>query len=116
MMNVHDLAAACGFTYFNGESLQGDAVGGAYCCDLLSWVIGRAGDGDALVTVMSNPNVIAVAVMADLPCVILSEGVKPDDKALEKAKENDVIVLSSSRSTYETAVMIHAVLKKSGDQ
>ncbi len=115
MMNVHDLAAACRFTYLNGESLQGNAVGGAYCCDLLSWVIGRAGDGDALVTVMSNPNVIAVAVMADLPCVILSEGVRLDDKALEKAKENDVIVLSSLKTTYETAIMIHAVLAESED-
>ncbi len=116
MMNVHNLAAACGFTYFNGDSLEGNTVGGAYCCDLLSWVIGRACDGDALVTVMSNPNVIAVAVMADLPCVILSEGVKPDDKALEKAKENEVIVLSSPWTTYETAVKINAVLKAAGDR
>ena len=115
MMNVHDLAKACGFTYFNGESLEGNSVAGAYCCDLLSWVIGRACDGDALVTVMSNPNVIAVAVMADLPCVILSEGVTPDDKALEKAKDNGVIVLSSPWTTYETAIKVNAVLKEAED-
>ncbi len=111
-MNVHELAAACGFKYYCGQDAEARTVGGAYCCDLLSWVIGRAEDDDALLTVMSNPNVIAVAVMADLPCVILTEGVKPDEKALEKAIDNDVIVLSSELTTYETAVMIHKVLEE----
>ena len=112
MMNVHELATACGFTYFNGESLEASSVEGAYCCDLLSWVIGRAVDTDALVTVMSNPNVIAVAVMAELPCVIFSEDVRPDEKALLKAQENDVILLSSKKTSYETAVAIYNALKQ----
>ena len=111
-MNVHELAAACGFTYYSGRELEARPVSGAYCCDLLSWVIGRAGSEDALVTVMSNPNVIAVAVMADLPCVILTEGVRPDEKALEKAEENDIIVLSSQNTTYATALMIGEALNK----
>lgn len=111
-MNVHELAAACGFTYYTGENLEARTVGGAYCCDLLSWVIGRAGEEDALVTVMSNANVMAVAVMADLPCVILSEGVRPDDNALAKAKQNDIIVLSSQDTTYHTALNISKALSK----
>lgn len=111
-MNVHELAAACGFTYFNGENLAASSVEGAYCCDLLSWVIGRAEETDALVTVMSNPNVIAVAVMAELPCVIFSEDVRPDGKALLKAQENDVILLSSKKTSYETAVAIYNTLKQ----
>ena len=111
-MNVHELAKRCGFSYFSGKELEGREVGGAYCCDLLSWVIGRAEGDDALVTVMSNPNVMAVAVMADLPCVILAEGVRPDAIALEKAIDNDIIVLSSAEPTYKTAVKIHEVLSK----
>lgn len=109
-MNVHELAKSCGFTYLCGENAEARTVEGAYCCDLLSWVIGRAAEKDALVTVMSNPNVIAVAVMADLPCVILSEGVRLDENALSKARDNDVIVLSSSETTYKTALIIHQVL------
>lgn len=109
-MTVHDLAKACGFTYFNGEDLPARQVAGAYCCDLLSWVIGRAEETDALVTVMSNPNVMAVAVMGDLPCVVLTEGVRPDPLALEKAKQNDIIVLSSEQPTYQTAIKIHNAL------
>ena len=110
MMNVHELAAACGFTYFTGRDIEAGKVGGAYCCDLLSWVIGRAQGEDALVTVMSNPNVVAVAVMADLPCVVLAEGVRPDEIALNKAKENGVIILSSPHTAYKTAVEIYRAL------
>lgn len=109
-MNVHELAKKCGFTYFSGENLEAGTVSGAYCCDLLSWVIGRASEGEALVTVMSNANVMAVAVMADLPCVILTEGVAPDETALKKAQENNIIVLSSSQNTYHTAILIHEAL------
>lgn len=111
-MTVHELAASCGFDYYNGKNLDAGEVEGAYCCDLLSWVIGRAESKDALVTVMSNPNVMAVAVMADLPCVILSEGVCPDALALEKAVQNDIIVLSSQDTTYKTALKIHQALQK----
>ena len=110
-MKVHELAKACGFIYYCGQDVEDREVGGAYCCDLLSWVISRAEGDDALVTVMSNPNVMAVAVMADLPCVILSEGVRPDETALAKAIDNDIIVLSSKDTTYQTAVRIHEVLK-----
>ena len=74
-------------------------------------MIGRAAQDAALLTVMSNANVMAVAVMAELPCVILTEGVRPDERALQKAQENDIIVLSSPEPTYETAVKIHAALK-----
>ncbi len=111
-MNVNELAAVCGFEFINKPEIEPREVKGAYCCDLLSWVIGRAEDTDALITVMSNPNVIAVAVMADLPCVILSEGVRPDDKTLEKARENEVPVLSSKLTTYETAILMGNVLNE----
>ena len=39
-------------------------VTGGYCGDLLSWVMGRAREGDAWMTVMGNVNAVAVAVLA----------------------------------------------------
>ena len=50
-------------------------VTGGYVGDLLSWVMGRASAGDAWITIMSNMNVAAVASLADVSCVIFSEGV-----------------------------------------
>ena len=108
-MTVLQLAEACGFAPLH--IADGDApVRGAYACDLLSWVIGRAEEGAALVTVMTNVNVIAVAVMAELPCVILTEGVTPDEVALQRARDQGISVLQSALPTYETCLALGKVL------
>ena len=106
-MTVKQLCEKTDLKIVSGEHLCDNEVTGAYACDLLSWVIGRAKEKDALVTVMTNMNVIAVAVMADLSCVILTEGVKLDENAAKKAVENDIPVLSSSKPTYEVCAMLH---------
>ena len=36
-------------------------IAGGYCGDLLSWVMGRAQQDNAWITIMSNMNVVAVA-------------------------------------------------------
>ena len=46
-------------------------ITGCYCGDLLSWVMSRAKEGDAWLTVMGNVNAVAVAVlMASLIIII----------------------------------------------
>lgn len=101
-MKISELCNKTGFKPVCGDTES--EIGGVYACDLLSWVIGRARRGDALVTVMTNVNVIAVAVMAELSCVILTEGAALDAAALEKARENSVAVVSSDLSSYATCV------------
>ena len=109
-MTVKELCEKCSFTpVVMGENSDCE-VTGVYACDLLSWVIGRAEENSALVTVMTNVNVVAVAAMADISCIVLSEGVKLDDNALEKAETNGIPVLSSDKTTYETCVALSEVL------
>ena len=55
---------------------------------------------------------VAVAAMADLSCIILSEGVVLDANALERAEQNDIPVLSSAMTTYETCVAISKAFEK----
>ena len=83
-------------------------IEGAYAGDLLSWVMGRATEGCAWITIMSNVNVIAVATLVDVACVILAENVTLDDEVLSAAESKGVNVLSSSLPTYETALLIGA--------
>ena len=42
-----------------------------YVCDLLSWVMAHGDEGMAWVTVQTHLNVIAVAVLSEMACVIL---------------------------------------------
>lgn len=82
------------------------AVSGGYCGDLLSWVMGRAPADSAWITVMSNVNVIAVASLADVACVIFAEGVTPEPEALEAARKRGINLYGSSRTAFELARML----------
>ncbi len=85
-------------------------VGGVYIGDLLSWVMGRAKNDDAWITIMSNQNIVAVATLADTATVILAEGVTPDDGVAALAEQKGVNILLSDLAAYETAVKIRDCL------
>ena len=81
-------------------------VKGVYIGDLLSWVMGRADEGNAWITIMSNSNVAAVATLADVSCVIMAEGVMPDEDMLRTANSKGVNILSTDLSAYKAAIEI----------
>lgn len=78
-------------------------IDGCYIGDLLSWVMGRAKSGNVWITIMSNINIIAVATLSDVSCVILAEGVTIDDDIKSVANEKGINILSSSLTAYEIA-------------
>ena len=85
-------------------------VTGVYIGDLLSWVMGRTTSGDAWITIMSNRNIAAVATLADTACIILAEGVQPDEGVAELAEQKGINLLLSSVSAYETALRLRDAL------
>ncbi len=85
-------------------------VTGGYAGDLLSWVMGRAQSGDAWVTIMTNRNVVAVASMADVACIVLAEGVEPDADTLEAAQKQGVNLLRGESGAFALCAAIAAAL------
>ena len=85
-------------------------IDGVYIGDLLSWVMGRASQDNAWITIMSNINVIAVATLADTACVILAENVELPEDVKKQAQMKDVNVLRSPLPIYETAVKLYGLL------
>ena len=85
-------------------------INGVYIGDLLSWVMGRAEEGNAWITIMSNINVVAVASLSDVACVILAEGVALDEDAKKTAMEKGINILVSQKSAYHTAMEIGKLL------
>ena len=108
-MTVTELANKTGFTPLAIPCPEKE-VKGAYVGDLLSWVMGRAEACNAWVTIMSNVNVLAVASLADVACVILAEGVRLDEEAIKTANEKSVNILSSSLPSYETALKLQELV------
>lgn len=87
-------------------------IDGIYCCDLLSVVMSKAFSGCAWVTIMGNINAVAVASLDDMSCIILADGAAVDELMLTKAREQDVNVLQSNQPIFETALMIHELIKE----
>ena len=73
--------------------------------------MGRAQEGACWITIMSNPNVAAVALMAEVGCVLLSEGVRPDEALLARAADNGVNLLGSEKSTFGLAALVSGLLR-----
>ncbi len=85
-------------------------VTGGYAGDLLSWVMGRAEQDCAWVTIMSNINVVAVASLADVSLVVLAEGVKPDEGVAERAAARGVNLYGSEKPAFALCAEIAALL------
>ena len=106
-MTVNDILKYPEFTVVNQEDDR--AIEKIFCCDLLSIAMAKAPEDSVWVTVMSNRNVIAVASLTDVSCVVLAEGYNYDDDAIEAAK-GKVTLLKTDLPIYEAAVKIGAEL------
>lgn len=77
-----------------------------YTGDLLSWVMGRVEADAAWVTVMTNVNVIAVASLRDVACVIVSEGATVPEDVITRARENGINLFATDMNSFDTVKAI----------
>ena len=85
-------------------------IKGAYIGDLLSWVMGKAEFDNIWITIMSNVNVVAVASLSDVSCVLLAEDVTLDDEVLSTAKQKGINILSTPMSAYDAAIELSGMI------
>ncbi len=78
-----------------------------YTCDLLSWVMAHGDQGMAWVTVQTHLNVVAVAALSDMACVVLPEDIRMEGECLDKARDEGIAVLSSPLTAYEICGRLH---------
>ena len=86
-------------------------IDGVYAGDLLSWVMGHGSQDNCWITIMSNKNVAAVASLLDFSCVILAEGVSPDDELKAAAEARGINILGSGAGIYEVCTQLYSMLK-----
>lgn len=108
-MTVQELVNTLNLKVFYMEE-EDREIDGVYCGDLLSWVMGKCPADAAWVTIMSNQNVAAVAVLCDTACTILSENVQPDAELLERAEKQGVTLLGSDMDEYQLCWRLKEVL------
>ena len=99
-MKVKELIDNHGFKLLSGADTDRD-ITGLQCCDLLSWVMANGKADNAWITVMTHNNIIAVASLLDFACVIVPEGIEVPANVLDKAADEDVVILGTEMGSYD---------------
>ncbi|MDD3243878.1 MAG: AraC family transcriptional regulator [Eubacteriales bacterium] len=106
-MTVKELVSLPHFTLANPTADIEKIISDGICCDLLSWVMAK-GDADmAWVTVQTHMNVVAVAVLHDFSCIILSENNQMSQDVLAKASDEGIAVIHSDLPSYQICGILY---------
>lgn len=108
-MKVKELAEKLGLSVLCEGDLE-KLCEGCYSGDLLSWVMSKVRENDVWLTVMGNINAIAVAVLTDCACIVLTENAALDEDAQKRAVQQGVTVLRSEKNAYELSVLISKLI------
>ena len=109
-MKISEMAKQLGWEVLAMPDPDMEVTGG-YVGDLLSWVMGRAKAGNAWITIMTNRNIMAVATLAGVSAVIVTERAEIDESVIALAKEQDINLLRTSLPSFETACAVGELLK-----
>lgn len=93
-----------------GSAETDSPVTGCYIGDLLSLVMSRAQEGEIWLTVQTNINIIAVAVLVGLSCIIVTEGMEIPEETRAKADEQGIALFTTAQPTYQVAHALAALL------
>lgn len=81
-------------------------VKGVYIGDLLSIVMSKAKEDYAWITIQTHINIVAVAELLDLSCIIVVEDMEVEEDTILKAKELDIPIFRTDASAYEIAIKL----------
>lgn len=82
---------------------------GIYAGDLLSHVMAHAKENNLFLTIMVNINAIAVASLLDMPVVVFAEGVNPTEEMIQKADDENIMVISTPLNVVEVIRKIYEI-------
>ncbi len=78
-----------------------------YIGDLLSVVMSKAKEQSIWITIQTHLNVMAVAELLDIACVIVVEGMEVEEQTINKSNELQIPILKTKASAYEIACKLN---------
>ncbi len=103
-MQVKDILQSKHLTLLNQQGNLNNTVKGIFACDLLSHVMGFAYEDNIFITVLNNINVLGVASLIDLGCVVFSHNIEVNKEIITKANELKMPLLSTKLTTAEITI------------
>ncbi|MDK2800961.1 MAG: hypothetical protein PWP27_1899 [Clostridiales bacterium] len=109
-MTVRELVQKLDAKILAGEEGLERQIKSGYICDLLSWVMSHAQKGNVWITVQSHVNIVAVALLTEVACIIIPENIEVDTLTITKANEEGIPILSSALNSYELACKLKELI------
>lgn len=100
-MKLKELAEQLNLDVRSAKKSLEREVSGGYASDLLSDVLGNSQEGNVWITLQIHQNIVAVASMKDLAGIILVNKREPEQETIEKAEEEDIVIMISELPTFE---------------
>ena len=110
-MKVRELVDKLGLKVLSGENGLDREIDGCYVSDLLSDVMGNADSGNIWITLQTHKNVMAVASLKEMACIILVKNLTANEDTLNQSNEEEIPILQTSMSTYEVTGRVYELLK-----
>lgn len=105
-MTTNDIANHETFTLINSVNDLSKKINKLFASDLLSNVMGQTEENDCLITMLNNINVIGVASLNDLSCIIFSQGITVKKELIDKANELNIPLFTTTFSTVDAAIAL----------
>lgn len=109
-MKVRDLVDRLGFVILSGENGLDREIDGCYVSDLLSDVMGNADSGNIWITLQTHKNVMAIASLKELSCVVIVKNLTPNEDTIKQSNEEGLPILQTSLSTFEVAGRVYNLI------
>lgn len=111
VLTLSDVVEKLGLEVKVGGDLKKE-VTGCYISDLLSDVMARSNEHELWITLQTHPNIVAVSVIKGLSGIILTNSRVPEPATVSKAEAENVIIMTTSHTTFEIAGLLYNMLKK----
>ncbi|MDR0970764.1 MAG: serine kinase [Bacteroidales bacterium] len=111
-MTVRQLAQELNMNIISGEKGLDNPIEGGYTSDLLSDVMGNSEMGQCWITLQTHKNIMAIASLKEIACIVLVKGLLPNDDTKQQSNEEGIPILSTQKETFEITGEIYSLLKK----
>ena len=102
-MKLREVADHLGAQVLAGEELLDVNVDNVFCTDVMADVLAFASSDTVLITRLVNLSVVRSSIMAEVHCVVFSDGILPPPSLLHLAETHEIAVMAVG------GTMFHAV-------
>jgi predicted transcriptional regulator len=111
-MKVSELVEKLDLKVYSGQKGLDREITGGYVSDLLSDVMGNAGEGEVWITLQVHQNVMAIASLKDMAAVILVNNLEPHENTVRHSDDENIPVLGTHLPTFEIAGKVYQIFNQ----